>query len=119
MSNAILIAAAVTGMAVGVVGIYGALKLFSRPGAPVDDSRAVLELRRLERLKLLLIGVMGIMVVGLSFLINDVSNHVDQVNDVRDNQDCMIGLLRTPSPYFATDAELRARGCPTSPPFTP
>jgi hypothetical protein len=75
-----------------------------------------------ERLQLILIAVLGVAIIGLTFLIGDVANKAAAVGDVRRNQDCIIAMLRTHADEPANqlrDAQLAARDCPTPPPFAP
>jgi lysophospholipase L1-like esterase len=75
-----------------------------------------------ERLQLVVLAVLGVTIIGLTFLINDVANKAAAVGDVRRNQDCIIAMLRTHADEPGNqlrDAQLNARGCPTPPPFAP
>jgi lysophospholipase L1-like esterase len=75
-----------------------------------------------DRLQFIIVAVLGVTIIGLTILINDVANKVAAVGDVRRNQDCIIAMLRTHADEpdnQLRDVQLNARGCPTPPPFAP
>lgn len=80
-----------------------------------------------DRVRLVLIAVLAVVTLALSVIVNDISVKLTDVRNVRQNQNCIIALLRTASTSTVTggvveaapvtDAELHARFCPAPPPF--
>jgi hypothetical protein len=119
MNDTVLVFAVAAGGGVSVIGWIAAVAVARRPVPETGDRDVYIELRRLERLKLILIAVLAVVVVGLGFVTNNINRSIRHVEDVEANQACIIALERTPVPATVTDEQLEARHCPTPPPFTP
>lgn len=73
MSDVVLFAGVVLGAAVGVFAWLAAWRF---PVFGGDDDGELEQLERLTRLKLVLVAVLGMVVVGLVYVVNEVSRDV-------------------------------------------
>lgn len=117
MTNLVLFLAVLAGAAVGVIGWLGAMYFYRNRDHSLDERTVLNRVESITRLKLVLVAVLGVVVLSLAVVINDVSNKLSRVEDVQHNQECIIGLLRTEQSWRVLDGELHARGCPVVPPF--
>ena len=129
MTTAALIIASFVGAAIAVTAWLTAIRLHRWWPTEQEIPDPINRLAALERFKLVLLAALAVIIIGLSLVVNDISNKLLDVGNVRKNQNCIIALLRTEhgltvaggvvEPAPITDVQLKARGCPVAPPFSP